>query len=46
MHFVFGTESRGLPESLLQQHPEQGIRIPMSEDIRSINLSKSVAIVI
>lgn len=42
---VFGPESRGLPESLLKQYPEQGIRIPMSENIRSINLSNSVAIV-
>jgi tRNA (cytidine/uridine-2'-O-)-methyltransferase len=43
--FVFGPESRGLPESLLQQYPLQGIRIPMSENIRSLNLANSVAVV-
>lgn len=42
---VFGPESRGLPESLLYKHPEQGIRIPMSNSIRSLNLANSVAIV-
>lgn len=42
---VFGPESRGLPESLLRQHPQQCIQIPMSSQIRSINLSNSVAIV-
>ncbi|MDD2228577.1 MAG: tRNA (cytidine(34)-2'-O)-methyltransferase [Candidatus Cloacimonetes bacterium] len=43
--FVFGPESRGLPESLLQQYPQQCINIPMSENIRSINLANSVGIV-
>ncbi len=44
--FVFGPESRGLPESLLHQHSANVIRIPMSEDIRSINLANSVGIVL
>jgi len=44
--FVFGPESRGLPESLLQMHPAQSIRIPMSANIRSINLANSVGIVL
>ena len=43
--FVFGPESRGLSESLLRQHPQQGIRIPMNDKIRSLNLSNSVAVV-
>lgn len=43
--FVFGPESRGLPESLLHLHPDQSIRIPMSDNIRSINLANSVGIV-
>jgi len=42
---VFGPESRGLPESLLNSHPESCIRIPMSGKIRSINLANSVGIV-
>lgn len=44
--FVFGPESRGLPESILHKHPANVIRIPMSEDIRSINLANSVGIVL
>ncbi len=42
---VFGPESRGLPESLLQRYPQQGIRIPMNSKIRSLNLANSVAVV-
>ena len=44
--FVFGPESRGLPESLLHDYPAQSIRIPMSSNIRSINLANSVGIVL
>jgi len=44
--FVFGPESRGLPESLLEQHPDQTITIPMHPDIRSINLSNAVSIIL
>ena len=44
--FVFGTETRGLPENLLKQFPDRCIGIPMSPDIRSINLANSVAIVL
>ncbi len=42
---VFGKETKGLPESLLQVHKERCIRIPMREGYRSLNLSNSVAIV-
>ena len=42
---VFGPESRGLPESLLAEHEETTIRIPMIEEARSLNLSNSVAII-
>lgn len=40
----FGKESAGLPESLLFQHPEACVRIPMMDSARSLNLSNSVAI--
>lgn len=43
---VFGKESYGLKESLLKQHYENCIRIPMVKDARSLNLSNSVAIVV
>lgn len=42
---VFGKESFGLRESLLKQHYEDCIRIPMNENARSLNLSNSVAII-
>lgn len=43
--FLFGKETRGLPEPLLTAHPERCIRIPMREGARSLNLSNSVAVV-
>jgi len=44
--FVFGPESRGIPENILVSNSHQTITIPMSDKIRSINLSNSVAIVL
>ena len=44
--FIFGPESRGIPENILRKYQKQNITIPMSSQIRSINLSNSVAIVI
>jgi tRNA (cytidine/uridine-2'-O-)-methyltransferase len=44
--FIFGPESRGLPESLLAEYKDNCISIPMNKNIRSINLSNSVAIVL
>ena len=43
---LFGKESRGLPESLLKEHCSDCVRIPMMGDLRSLNLSNSVAIVV
>ncbi len=42
---VFGKETRGLPEDLLRENPDTSIRIPMKHNMRSLNLSNSVAIV-
>ena len=42
---VFGPETRGLPEHLLQSFPpEQRLRLPMQAQSRSLNLSNSVAV--
>ncbi|HEX3999994.1 MAG TPA: tRNA (cytidine(34)-2'-O)-methyltransferase [Pirellulales bacterium] len=41
---VFGSESQGLPPSLLTEHREQTLRIPIRSEVRSLNLSNSVAI--
>ena len=43
---MFGKESAGIPEELLLQYPETSVRIPMSPEIRSLNLSNSVAIML
>ena len=42
---LFGKETKGLTENLLQKYIEKTIRIPMREHLRSLNLSNSVAIV-
>lgn len=44
-YLIFGPESRGLPESYILEHFDSAIRIPMGDNIRSLNLSNSVAIV-
>jgi tRNA (cytidine/uridine-2'-O-)-methyltransferase len=41
---VFGCESRGLPEELLADHASQCLRIPTRPEVRSLNLSNSVAV--
>ena len=41
---VFGSETSGLPPSLLEQSPDQNLRIPISPHVRSLNLSCSVAV--
>jgi tRNA (cytidine/uridine-2'-O-)-methyltransferase len=41
---VFGAESRGLPQRLLDENPERSVRIPIRPEARSLNLANSVAI--
>lgn len=45
-YIMFGKESAGIPEELLVENEETCIRIPMLEEIRSLNLSNAVAIVL
>lgn len=45
IYLIFGKESRGLPENLLEKHYDRCIRIPMLGFVRSLNLSNAVAIV-
>lgn len=44
-YIVFGPETRGIPESYILENMENSIRIPMKNNIRSLNLSNSVSIV-
>ncbi|HCK41874.1 MAG TPA: tRNA (uridine(34)/cytosine(34)/5-carboxymethylaminomethyluridine(34)-2'-O)-methyltransferase TrmL [Planctomycetaceae bacterium] len=41
---VFGPESRGLPEEMLDKHASHGLRIPTREAVRSLNLSNAVSV--
>lgn len=43
---MFGKESAGIPEDILLENQDRCIRIPMWGDIRSLNLSNSVSIVL
>jgi tRNA (cytidine/uridine-2'-O-)-methyltransferase len=44
---VFGPETRGLPEEVLEAcPPERRLRIPMREGVRSLNLSNAVAVAV
>lgn len=45
-YIMFGKESAGIPEEILIEHEEDCIRIPMLENIRSLNLANSVAVVL
>ena len=45
-YFIFGKETKGIPEDILIKNRDMCIRIPMDEEARSLNLSNSVAIVI
>ena len=44
--FVFGKETKGLPESLLNEHVSTCMRLPMTDKVRSLNMSNSAAIVV
>ncbi len=44
-YVMFGKESAGIPEEILVEHEDTAIRIPMYGDIRSLNLSNSVAVI-
>lgn len=46
VYIMFGKESGGIPEELLLENRERAVRIPMNENIRSLNLSNSAAIVL
>ena len=41
---VFGAETRGLPSEILSAYPDQMVRIPISSQVRSLNLSNAVAV--
>ncbi|EIJ82025.1 rRNA methylase [Bacillus methanolicus PB1] len=45
-YFVFGRETTGLPKDLIDQNKDRSLRIPMNDNVRSLNLSNTAAILI
>lgn len=43
---VFGKETKGLPDEILEAHRDDLIRIPMTGSVRSLNLSNAAAVVL
>jgi tRNA (cytidine/uridine-2'-O-)-methyltransferase len=41
---VFGSESSGLPDAILENHADAQLRIPIRSAVRSLNLSNAVAV--
>jgi len=46
IYLIFGKESTGIPRSILKPHLDTCARIPMTDQVRALNLSNSVAIVL
>ena len=44
IYFIFGKESTGIPPHLLKPHLDHCMRIPMTDNVRALNLSNTVAI--
>lgn len=45
-YFVLGKESTGIPKEILQENVERCIRLPMTDKVRSLNVSNVAAIII
>jgi tRNA (cytidine/uridine-2'-O-)-methyltransferase len=43
---VFGKETKGLPDELIEANPESAVRIPITGKVRSLNLSTCAGIVL
>ena len=46
LYFIFGKESTGIPKEILKNDLDYCMRIPMTDKVRALNVSNSVAIVI
>ena len=46
LYFIFGKESTGIPKEILKDDLDHCMRIPMTDKVRALNVSNSVAIVI
>mgnify|MGYP004520591771 FL=1 len=46
IYFIFGKESTGIPKEILKKDLEHCMRIPMTSNVRALNLSNTVAILV
>ncbi len=46
IYFVFGKESTGIPREILKPHLDRCMRMPMTDKVRALNLSNTVAIMV
>ena len=46
LYFIFGKESTGIPKEILKRDLDHCMRIPMTKNVRALNLSNAAAIVI
>ncbi len=44
IYLIFGSESSGMPKEILKDHLNKCLRLPMTDKVRSLNLSNTVAI--
>ncbi|WP_273852562.1 tRNA (uridine(34)/cytosine(34)/5-carboxymethylaminomethyluridine(34)-2'-O)-methyltransferase TrmL [Guptibacillus spartinae] len=45
-YFVFGRETNGLPDELIENNKERCLRLPMTDHVRALNLSNTAAIMV
>ena len=43
---LFGSETRGLPQHMLDENPSRNLKLPMREEVRSLNLANAAAILV
>ncbi|KON89657.1 tRNA methyltransferase [Sporosarcina globispora] len=45
-YFIFGKETTGLPKDVIESNKERALRVPMNDNVRSLNLSNTAAILV
>lgn len=46
IYFVFGRETNGLPKEVIEKNRDHALRVPMTENVRALNLSNTAAILV
>ena len=45
-YFIFGRETSGLPQEVIESNKDKALRVPMNDHVRSLNLSNTAAILV